>query len=146
MWWRAFVMPAPVTAPTATPTRADPVPSQDHARHPTTRRKRIVNRYVIEGLLADAASGKRVGLVPGSAREIPEFLAVAVRHPGVVKVRRTNGMQGVEFANGSVEVFLSLDSLRGHILDVLAIHEATVHSDDADLTIYRIWRSEFLRL
>lgn len=95
-----------------------------------------MNRYVIEGLLADAASGKRVGLVPRSAREIPEFLAVAAHHPGVAKVRRANGMQGVEFANGSVEVFLSLDAVRGHTLDVVAVDGS---AGDADRMRETIW-------
>lgn len=95
-----------------------------------------MNRYVIEGLLADAASGKRVGLVPGSAREIPEFLAVAARHPGVVKVRRSNGMQGVEFADGSVEVFLSLDAVRGRVLDLVAVDGG---AGDADRMRETIW-------
>lgn len=95
-----------------------------------------MNRYVIEGLLGDAASGKRVGVVPASKREIPDFLRMAGTNPAVVKVRRANGAEGVECANGSVEFFRSLDSIRGHSFDVLAIDDATCHTEDARSAIW----------
>ena len=84
-----------------------------------------MHRYVAEGLLRDAAIGKRVLVFAtcGRAREIfRQASALAANQTGVTRILRANGRECVEFANGGRLRFISTSfAARGHEADVVYV-------------------------
>ena len=78
-----------------------------------------MNRYIIDGALADAAEGKQVVLI-ADRHDITAVLAAAV-YTNPDRINRTVGAQRVTYASGgSLRLYDGhLDSLRGFQPDVL---------------------------
>ena len=96
-----------------------------------------MNRYTLEGILDDAAHGKRVAYVGRRAGDwLREAEYVAGReHPGKVsRVIRSNGQKRIEFTSGGVLTFHGSghNSLRGHTADVVAL-DADASRDERTL-------------
>lgn len=88
-----------------------------------------MDRYVIEGVLADGQSGRFVLVVGETHHEVSaafKSLLAAIEADQVEhrRVCRVHGCQGVRFDHGRVE-FRSADSIRGYVPDVLVIDAAS---------------------
>lgn len=84
-----------------------------------------MNRYIVEGLLRDATTGKRVLVfaAQGGARKIFRHVSVlAANQTGVKRILRANGRECVEFTNGGRLRFISTShAARGHEADVVYV-------------------------
>lgn len=83
-----------------------------------------MNRYVIEGVRADALAGKRVLVVPDSLRDAEQLFAACAEHDLVDRVTRTNGRQSVEYKTGGAVVVRRSDGVRGMSADVIVLGPA----------------------
>ena len=88
-------------------------------------------RYIVDGLLADARTGKRVGFASRMVVTSGVFAQAAERATDASRIVRANGCQRIEFTNGGRIVFLSSDKNagRGQTFDVLAIDESELSMD-----------------
>lgn len=83
-----------------------------------------MNRYTAEGIIADAAQGKRVAFVGRRAGDVFDALAAAAE-PFSHKVYRAKGHQRIEFANGGrVTLHATGRSGRGFTADVVVLDES----------------------
>lgn len=84
-----------------------------------------MNRYVIEGIIRDAASGKRVAVVPAYLRGADGLMGAAAEHPRASHVIRAHGRAEVRFHSGGSLRVRTADSLRGHQAEVVVLDART---------------------
>ncbi|SKF61373.1 Uncharacterised protein [Mycobacteroides abscessus subsp. abscessus] len=82
-----------------------------------------MNRYVIDGIIADAARGKRVLVAarhPVEVRAAFQLVAEAAHEEPDVRISRVNGRERIDFYTGSIKfVATTTRGLRGYSADVV---------------------------
>lgn len=83
----------------------------------------MTSRYVLDGITADMAAGKHVGLMGVTRHAARAYFETLADRPGWAKVRRANGVERIDHeSGGTLRLFTPRQgSVRGATLDVLVL-------------------------